>query len=243
MEPEELEKLRQARQVGLDNPVCNFYRKIAEKIVSHIHTFPIHPNVITVLSFLLVALAARFATSGTYLGFLLCATISLLGCVFDFVDGSLARHKKMENQLGSYLDNLFDNMGQILLTVGFTIGFAHLGKTNFILLTPLIVYASDTLIAFAMTHYRLEFIDPVAQKEDLQKKFESSLALKLGRNLLPPVFARTLLFPIFAFFNLTLFFFSLFAIYQIILALAFCLKVGYDVRSIEQAKRNSKKNN
>ncbi len=239
MDAKQQENLRQARKVGLDNVICNLYRMGAEQLVSVIDRYPIQPNQVTTLSLLLTICASFFASRGTYSGFVLCANTALLACFLDFVDGSLARRKNLASPFGSYLDNFFDDLGQIFLALGLALGLRKIGSSDIASLSPIVIYAGDMLIAFTMTRYRLEFIDPISNQKDLGNVFKESLLLQIGRTLLPPVYSRTLIFPLFAVLSLTAPFLNCFAFYTMVLALAFAVKVGIDIYSLPKPQKNS----
>jgi phosphatidylglycerophosphate synthase len=93
-----------------------------EPIVSVI-AFPfmgIHPNILTVAGIIPPVLFFVFLVNGSKL----LALLSLLGVIFDFVDGYVARKTNKTSAFGAVLDSTMDRLADGLLITAF--GFAEL---------------------------------------------------------------------------------------------------------------------
>lgn len=109
----------------------------------------ITPNIISLGAFLLVPLAAFGYASGSYQGVLYGAIFFEINYLFDCVDGTVARVKKMSSPLGAYLDPVLDRWRIVILSLALAYGqytatreiltvflvFSYLGLNNLILLT------------------------------------------------------------------------------------------------------------
>jgi len=103
-----------------------FYRKISFPISLwlSIHTC-ITPNQITIFKFVFVILATVLIISGKYSVFILAVFFIFLSMLADFIDGELARLKKMETKFGKWLDGNTDMYEQIFLYFGLALGYYH----------------------------------------------------------------------------------------------------------------------
>lgn len=107
------------------------------------------PNAITLVSFLLIPLAAIFFCVGTHASLALGALFFEINYLFDCVDGTVARVKKMGTPLGAFLDPILDRWRIVILTIALAYGqylatgsievvylsFLYLGLNNLILFT------------------------------------------------------------------------------------------------------------
>jgi len=107
------------------------------------------PNAITLGAFLFIPLAAIGYGCGGYLGLLYGALFFEINYLFDCVDGTVARVKKLGSPLGAYLDPVLDRWRIVILTLALAYGqyrvsgdlqvvyllFLYLGMNNLILFT------------------------------------------------------------------------------------------------------------
>jgi phosphatidylglycerophosphate synthase len=109
----------------------------------------ITPNTITLGSFIFIIGAVFAFLSGASAGLIAGAVLFELNYLFDCVDGTVARVKKLGTPLGAYLDPMLDRLRIVLLTLALAWGqylttsdinvvllaFLYLGLNNLILLT------------------------------------------------------------------------------------------------------------
>lgn len=123
----------------------------------------ITPNTITLLSFLLIPAAAIFYCADTYSGLAVGALFFEINYLFDCIDGTVARVKKMGSPLGAFLDPMLDRWRIVILTVAlaygqyqttksveiFYLSVLYLGMNNLILFTR---WAQEKALAKIATH-------------------------------------------------------------------------------------------
>jgi len=120
------------------------FKKIEEKVGEIFSQFGLTPNQYTLLSLFFVTLCFYFLKSQNL-------TLALVFFIFatflDFIDGAVARFKKVETKEGAYLDTICDRYveGVILL------GFLFLPLTDFIL--PAKIWIFLALFGSFMTTY------------------------------------------------------------------------------------------
>ena len=81
------------------------------------------PNQITVLRFLLLILPSMFLFSlNNYLGNIVALVLFHVFVFLDYVDGEIARIRKMATKIGEILDPIVDYSGHILIIIGIILG-------------------------------------------------------------------------------------------------------------------------
>jgi len=107
------------------------------------------PNAITLGAFIFIPFAAYFYGLGNYYGLVFGAVFFELNYLFDCVDGTVARVKKLGTPLGTYLDPMLDRWRIVIITLAMAYGqykasgdllvvyllFIYLGMNNLILFT------------------------------------------------------------------------------------------------------------
>jgi phosphatidylglycerophosphate synthase len=101
--------------VHLNRPVSMSISRILAK-------FPVHPNVVTLFSFLVGVASGIFSSLGTYFGFALGGVLFQLYSILDGVDGEIARVKFQGSKTGEWLDTLSDNFTNLFFLSGLTWG-------------------------------------------------------------------------------------------------------------------------
>jgi phosphatidylglycerophosphate synthase len=109
------------------DPITNWSKfivhPISDRLLWLIANFaPVHPNVLTILSFILGLISAAFYLEGTYIGFLFGALFFYLSFCLDTIDGALARLLQKSSHVGAWLDLLTDFLRSGLLSTTFSIG-------------------------------------------------------------------------------------------------------------------------
>ena len=91
---------------------------IEDNLARSMKTLGLSPNLVTILGFIFVVTASVFIAMGhlTTGGLLF-----FLGCLFDMIDGSLARLSNNITPAGSLLDSVFDRLGEAALFIGLSI--------------------------------------------------------------------------------------------------------------------------
>lgn len=126
--------------------VLPFARRLSLFIINRTN---ITPNAITLGAFIFVPLAALGYGHGSYYGLIFGALFFEINYLFDCVDGTVARVKKLGSSLGAYLDPMLDRWRIVILTLAMAYGqykasgdlqvvyllFLYLGMNNLILFT------------------------------------------------------------------------------------------------------------
>jgi CDP-diacylglycerol---glycerol-3-phosphate 3-phosphatidyltransferase len=118
---------------------------ILQPIAIRLHRLGVHPDVITVVGTLLVAVAALFIAGGNLL---VGGVVVLIGLPFDALDGAVARLRDKERPFGAFLDSTLDRYAD-----GFLFGaLAWFGTTQdneWIVLLSLATLIGAYLISYA----------------------------------------------------------------------------------------------
>lgn len=88
----------------LDKPLASFAKKIN-----------VHPNLLTVIGFLITAIAAITIPRNLFLG----GVLIIAGSVFDMLDGIIARVNNRTTKFGAFLDSVLDRYSDAFLFLGF----------------------------------------------------------------------------------------------------------------------------
>lgn len=150
------------------------YRYISNMIVDKIKNTSLTPNQITSFSLICAIIAALFFSFGNYIMSLLGALFVQSSILLDFVDGGLAKVKKMSSLLGRWYDSQVDRLTDVIIFFGISIGLFISGNQSAWFLGFLAV-SSRMLIAFLQYAIRLivpdglKIIDEGIKKNNLIK--------------------------------------------------------------------------
>jgi len=84
--------------------------------------FPVHPNIVTVFTFLVGVASGVFPMLGTYVGFAVGGVLYQFASILDGVDGEIARVKFLGTRRGQWLDTICDDLTNAIYLAGVTIG-------------------------------------------------------------------------------------------------------------------------
>ena len=87
----------------------------------------IHPNTVTVMSFLLTSFSAYLFAKGY---FIIGAVILLIASAFDAIDGDVARFSQKVTKFGAFLDSVLDRYSETFIYMGFA--YYYFTQTEFI---------------------------------------------------------------------------------------------------------------
>ena len=99
----------------------------------------IHPNVLTLVGVIINFAAAwqfavgRFVTAGF---------IMLVANIFDFIDGKVAEQLQLRSAFGAFWDSVMDRFSDISLFIGLIYLYAQLGRTDYVMITALVMMFS-----------------------------------------------------------------------------------------------------
>jgi CDP-diacylglycerol--glycerol-3-phosphate 3-phosphatidyltransferase len=105
-----------------------------EAIIRACVALRIHPNLLTLIGVLINIAAAwalalgRFVTAGF---------IMIVANIFDFIDGKVARERRMETDFGGFWDSVMDRFSDISLFIGLIYLYSRLGRTDYVMIAAL----------------------------------------------------------------------------------------------------------
>ncbi len=113
--------LERLRGKPSDGPVSRYLnRPLSVRISRWLALFPITPNQITLVSFLLCLVAAWLFAIGTYMTLALGGLIAQLDSIVDGCDGEIARLKFLKSDFGRWFDAVLDRYADAFLLFGLT---------------------------------------------------------------------------------------------------------------------------
>ena len=116
----------------------------------------IKPNTITFLSFIFVICSAYCYSNGSYFYLILGALFFEINYLFDCVDGTIARLKKLQSYFGEFLDWKLDRIRIVIITAALGYG-QYKVQNNFLpLILSLLYLGLNNLILMSRSfHFRI----------------------------------------------------------------------------------------
>jgi len=131
-------------------------RPISIRISKLLVPYPIHPNAVTLFTFLVGILSGVFSTLGTYFGFALGGILYQWGSILDGVDGELARVKFLGSRSGQWMDTICDDLTNAIYLGGVTIGTYRALENDLLLWLGVAAVILD-LVAISVMYWMLVF--------------------------------------------------------------------------------------
>lgn len=183
-------------KIRLEDPVSRFFRyPLARWIVRGLVRTPVTPNQVTLVQPFLAAVAAWLIVSEERRRLLLAVAIFEVRSIFDCVDGTLARAKKLESPWGHAVDGLADWLSVLFLYVGITLHFqAHpplhqAFRSAFVAPCVLgVALLQGAIRSFAADYYKQKYVSIFARGRDATVESLREKVLALGPE--SGVFAR-----------------------------------------------------
>jgi CDP-L-myo-inositol myo-inositolphosphotransferase len=176
-DPAALEKAEKALLSGLrskqnDGPISRYLnRPVSIRISRYLANFPVTPNQISFMSFMLSILAAGLFLVGGYPGLLAGGIFAQFASVLDGCDGEIARLKFQESAYGGWFDAVLDRYGDALMLFGLT---WHAYSSNTL---PISLFAGFmAIIGSFMVSYTADKYDAL-----MRKRVKS--AIRIGRDV------------------------------------------------------------
>lgn len=107
------------------------------------------PNLITLIRILLIPIVVGLFYLDKPLGYLAAATLFIIACLTDFLDGYLARHYKQVTSFGGFLDPLADK----LLVAAVLMMLAGFGRLPGISLVPAIIILCREILVSGLREF------------------------------------------------------------------------------------------
>lgn len=136
------------------HPIVRTLRFIPDTVVRLVARTRVHPNMLSVLGFLLNLTATAWFATGHFVP---AGLAMLVGGGFDWLDGAVARTQGRASRFGEFLDLSFDCYSDLVLFAGLLVYYARVNRFLYAVLvcvamagTVMIGYArarSDSLVA------------------------------------------------------------------------------------------------
>jgi CDP-L-myo-inositol myo-inositolphosphotransferase len=97
-------------------------RPVSSRVTRLLVRLPVHPNALTIATFILPLMACVFLIRGDYVSIVVGASIFQAFSILDGCDGELARAKKLESKFGERLDYFCDFMASLLYVLALGVG-------------------------------------------------------------------------------------------------------------------------
>jgi len=125
--PEEIRKAKRMVFKSLIKPTDGWFsvhlnRPVSIGISKILVRYPIHPNAVTLFTFLIGVASGVFPMLGSYLGFAVGGVLYQLASILDGVDGEIARVKYLGSRTGQWLDTVCDDLTNAIYLAGVTVG-------------------------------------------------------------------------------------------------------------------------
>ncbi|MCB0129979.1 MAG: CDP-alcohol phosphatidyltransferase family protein [Caldilineaceae bacterium] len=95
------------------------------RLVPWVQATGITPNGLTILGFVLTAIAAYLLATGRFFSG---GIVLLVGAFFDMMDGHLARATNQASVFGAFLDSVLDRYSESVILIALTYYYAHAGR-------------------------------------------------------------------------------------------------------------------
>lgn len=170
--------------ITLSDKMRGIFSGVTASAGSAVHKLGIHPDTITIVGLIVVAVAAVFIAQGEMLiaGILLVISLPL-----DALDGAVARAMERKDQFGAVLDSSLDRYADGFIFGGLAYYFASIDQDGYLLLS----------LAALMGSFVVSYVRARAGEADLSVKiglfsrFERVIAL-LVMFFVPPLFIPAL---------------------------------------------------
>ncbi len=113
--PEDAEMLRRGETVFLGRSLRQVFAWTMDPVVRVLSSQRVHPNTLTLLCLLISILAGGLIAGGTLA---LGGVVGLIGSVFDYFDGRVARSRGSASKAGAFLDSTLDRYCDIAFLTG-----------------------------------------------------------------------------------------------------------------------------
>ena len=137
-----------------DGPVSRYLnRPISNRITKQIVNFPVKPNHISLVSFLLSLLAAIIIAFKGYSFLVLGALLAQLSSILDGCDGEVARLKNITSKYGGWFDQILDRYADLLLITGLTFHTYYLHQSLYVFLIGILAIGGSLILSYSAIVY------------------------------------------------------------------------------------------
>lgn len=131
--------------------------KISKILVSYIVKTSITPNQITIFRLaIVIPLSAYFLARGTYGFEVVGVSLYILNNILDYVDGDLARAKKISSSTGDLIEHTADILGENILVLGVALGSYRISNDAIIFVMAILSIIVINMTKFFSIHLDLD---------------------------------------------------------------------------------------
>ena len=158
----ELRKLENYLLASLRKPDDGFIsyyinRRISARISKFLVKTSLTPNMISIISFAMAAVAAYFFSIGNYLMSIIAGILTQIASIIDGCDGEVARLKGLSSKYGALFDTLLDRYADILLVIGIGYGYYLMTQNSLSLLLLAIPLTGFIMSSYARKEYMIRY--------------------------------------------------------------------------------------
>lgn len=136
---------------------------IVDSIVTGLAKLGIHPNLLTLIGFVINIFACVLFAKGM---FFTGGLVVLFASIFDMVDGEVARRTKQVTRFGAFFDSIIDRYSDMILLLGLVIWYAKIDRIFYVGLTGLVLIGS---VMTSYTRARAESLIPLCKVGFLER--------------------------------------------------------------------------
>jgi len=128
-------------------------RRISNWITSKIVDYPITPNQISVVAFLISVIASLIIVKQGYLFLVLGALLAQLSSILDGCDGEVARLKLLSSKYGGWFDQVLDRYSDLFIITGLTFHTYLLHETLAVFIIGFIAVGGKIILSYTAYVY------------------------------------------------------------------------------------------
>lgn len=137
-----------------DGPISTYLnRRISNRITSKIVDYPIKPNQISVVTFLISIIASLAIVKQGYFFLVLGVLLAQLSSILDGCDGEIARLKLLGSKYGGWFDQVLDCYSDLFTITGLTFHTYFLHKTLAVFIIGFIVVGGKIILSYTAYVY------------------------------------------------------------------------------------------
>jgi len=137
-----------------DGPISTYFnRRISKWITSKLVYYPITPNQISVITFLITVIASLIIIKQGYFFLVLGALLAQLSSILDGCDGEIARLKLLGSKYGGWFDQVLDRYSDLFIIAGLTFHTYFLHNTLAVFIIGFIAVGGKIILSYTAQVY------------------------------------------------------------------------------------------
>jgi len=137
-----------------DGPISTYFnRRISKWITSKLVYYPITPNQISVVTFLISVIASLIIAKQGYFFLVLGALLAQLSSILDGCDGEIARLKLLGSKYGGWFDQVLDRYSDLFIIAGLTFHTYFLHNTLVVFIIGFIAVGGKIILSYTAYVY------------------------------------------------------------------------------------------